>query len=84
MTPTRVLTICIPAGSVLVNPTLPHTGARSVVRSKSLFVAVGAAFGHSRLGFHWKQPSLCGLDLFQHTPNWILFTKFHLIPWHFR
>jgi hypothetical protein len=44
VTPARVSTICIPASSVLVNPRLPRTGARSVVRSKGLFVAVRATF----------------------------------------
>src|ERR1039457_108616 len=63
VTPASVSTICIPARSVLVNPELPHAGAKPVVRMKRLFTAVGATFGHSRLRFHWDQPSFRGLDL---------------------
>ena len=61
--PARVSAISVPARSVLVPPDLTHAGARSVVRTKSLFAAVGATFEHSRLGFHSDQLFFRGQSL---------------------
>ena len=70
VTPASVSAIRIPASSVLVNPTLPHTGARSVIRSKGLFVAVRATLEDSgfflhqdRLSSHSILAAFPGLDL---------------------